>query len=165
MRALIVCSLLALSACQSVQHATLSGKPEVTVAAPADQAKTAFVGALINSGFSLKSDTQFMVVAERVTTGLGAALLATQYDSRVMARITGTFVPNGKDTRVVADMALVSNPGSAFERPFTMTASQDSIRVQQMLDGIRDGFAARKLPGQIAVETAAIFSVGRQAAN
>ena len=40
-------------------------------------------------------------------------------------------------TRVVADIAIITNPGSGFKPRTEMNGSQDSVQIQAMLDQIK----------------------------
>lgn len=40
-------------------------------------------------------------------------------------------------TRVVADFAIITNPGSSFERRTDFNNNQDSVQIQSMLDQIK----------------------------
>lgn len=162
---LFVGACVFLSACQTIRHQTASGRPEVTIKAPIDKVKAAYVGAVVNANYSLKTDTPLQVVMEReATNALVGILLASNYDSRVMARISTTFIQNGTDTRVFADLNLVTNPGSAFERLTPMNNSVDSVGVQNILNDIKQGIEAGKQPAQVASDATAAMQQRKTAA-
>src|SRR5690606_37312044 len=112
----IALALLALSGCQTVQHATPSGRPEVTIRAPANNVKLAYIGTLTNLGYSMIRDTNYQIVMEKpVDNFMANLLMGSEYDPTVEARITATFLELGNQTRVTTDMGIVRNGGSAFE--------------------------------------------------
>lgn len=141
---------LVLSACQTVQHSTPSGRPEVTIAAPTKDVKTAFVGTLSNLGYEIKRDTDFQIVVERQLDNVMAnVLLGSEYDPTVEGRITATFMDIGGKTRVTTDMGIVRNGGSAFEAVTNVNGSQDSLGVQSLLDDIKTGFESGKSVSEV----------------
>lgn len=72
-----------------------------------------------------------------VTNILASALLGSRYDSQPNARITYMFSKFSSSIRVVADMAVITNPGSAFERRTPFNNNQDSLSIQQMMLNIK----------------------------
>lgn len=141
---------VAVSACQTVQHATPSGRPEVTINAPMDDVKATYVGTLTNFGYSMVRDTNYQIVMEKPVDNLMAnVLLSSRYDPTVEARITATFLNMGGQTRVTTDMGIVRNGGSAFEAVTPLNGSQDSVGVQSLLNEIKSELEAGKSPGQV----------------
>ncbi|BDA84943.1 hypothetical protein Sa4125_24850 [Aureimonas sp. SA4125] len=161
--AAVVFCISALSGCQSVQHQTASGRPEASIAAPADQVKTAFVGSMTNYGYQLTRDSQFQIVMERQSdNAMANVLLGSNYDPTVEARVTATFLDMGAQTRVTADMGIVRNGGSAFEAVTPMNNNVDSLGVQNLLDEIKTGLESRKSVGQVVSE-ASTRTIGARA--
>ena len=133
------------TACQGVQHSTPSGRPEVTIKAPAKDVKTAFVGTLANFGYEIKRDTDFQIVVERpIDNVMANVLFSSKYDPTVEGRITATVMDLGGNTRVTADLGLVRNGGSAFEAVTNVNNSPDSLGVQSLLNDIKTGFESGK---------------------
>ncbi|MBC6436935.1 MAG: hypothetical protein GDA52_02075 [Rhodobacteraceae bacterium] len=100
--------------------------------------KSALVDRMINRGYNLTRDNQFTVAFDRPVENIfAAALLGSRYDSTPNARISYTIVENAGATRVVADMAIITNPGSAFERRTPMNTSQDSLGIQRILNDLK----------------------------
>ncbi|MBO3760023.1 hypothetical protein [Ciceribacter sp. L1K22] len=154
-----------LTGCQGVQHSTPSGRPEVTIAAPAKEVKTAFVGTLTNFGYELKRDSDFQVVVERQIDNMMAnVLLSSNYDPTVEARITATFLELGQATRVTTDMGVVRNGGSAFEAVTNVNNSGDSLGVQSLLMDIKSGFESGKSTSEV-IAFASQRSIGQRAAE
>ena len=128
---LLVC--FSLAACASpVTHQTASGRPEVTIATTTvDAVKGALISAMVNGGYSITRDSDYLLAFDRpVDNVLAAALLGSEYDSTPNARISYTIAELRSRIRVVADLALVTNPGSAFERHTNMNTNQDSLKVR-----------------------------------
>ncbi|RWC04209.1 MAG: hypothetical protein EOQ56_04290 [Mesorhizobium sp.] len=137
--ALFSCATV-LAACQGVQHATPSGKPEVTIAAPSADVKTAFVGTLTNLGYTMTKDSTFQIAMERpIDNVMANVLLSSSYDPTVEGRLTATFLEMGGNTRVTTDMGVVRNGGSAFEAVTPVHNSPDSVGLQMLLQEIKTG--------------------------
>lgn len=161
--ATIALASLVLSACQSVQHNTPSGRPEVTVNATAKDVKTAFVGTMSNFGYQLKRDTDFQVVMERQIDNMMAnVLLSSNYDPTVEARVTATFMDFGNSTRVTTDLGVVRNGGSAFEAVTAFNGSGDSLGVQSLLQDIKTGFESGKTTPEV-IAFASQRTIGQRA--
>lgn len=114
-------------------------------------ARTTIVGTYLNLGYSLLRDTDYQVVMQEAgLPGAVDALLGpgTNY------RITFTLLPQDTRTRVVADGALVSRAGTAFERAIETNLGAPATRVQFILDQIAVGLAAQKPADRVAVEAA-----------
>ncbi|MBO0661577.1 hypothetical protein LQ948_03225 [Jiella sp. MQZ9-1] len=132
----VIC--LCLAGCQTVQHDTQSGRPEVTIAAPSETVKTAFVGIMTNFGYALKRDSNFQIVMERpVHNVVMNLLLASEYDPTLEARVSATVLDLGARTRLTADMGVVRNAGTGFEAVTSANNSPDSSGLQNLLDEIK----------------------------
>lgn len=101
-----------------MQHHTPSGKVEATISgASPDDVKAALINEMLNRGYSITNDTSYMISFDRpVDNVFAAALLGSNYDSTPNARISYMLAKVGDATRVVADLAMITNPGSLFER-------------------------------------------------
>jgi len=125
-----------------VSHATQSGKPEACIR----NAKPPLVSAdlaslLLDHGYSISQQTDTMVRGDRPVDNVAAAvLLGSRYDSTPNARITYSIVKRADCVRVVADIMIVTNPGSAYERLTPMNNSADSLKIQDTLDAIRQKY-------------------------
>ena len=135
---------LALAACVTpVDHGTPSGRPEVMMATTDTTGiKSDLVNRMLNKGYGITRDSGFVIAFDRpVDNVLAAAMLGSQYDSVPNARIVYTIARTGNTTRVIADIAIITNPGSAFERPTPFNNSQDSLKVQAMLNEMAQSYA------------------------
>jgi hypothetical protein len=132
-----VLTLFGTTACTTVQHATASGRPEVTVNAPADAVRVAFINGFIDRGYTIIEDTPYRLVMDRRSDNVMAnVLLGSQWNPQIHARISLTVATLNSKTRVVADLNAVTNPGTAFERLTPMSNSKDSEEIQQFMRGI-----------------------------
>jgi hypothetical protein len=149
--AILFATGLALTACGTpVVHNTPSGRPEVTIqGATPDQAGAEITNAMLDTGFTPNDNTsKFSLSFDKpVTNLLAAALLGSQYDSTPNSRIIYTITPSGSGTRIVATLAIITNPHSAFEHPTNMNNSQDSASVQGILDRLKVHFEGGVGPG------------------
>ena len=139
-KTLLIVATLSLTACQTVQHQTLSGKPEVTIfAADASLVKAEIINAMVNSGYNLSRDSAYQLVFDKqLTTNFTAQLLlGSNYDQVPAARVAYLISPTNEKVRVVADMSIVTNPGSAFERRTDMNHSKDAADLQTALGKLK----------------------------
>ncbi|MBA5777189.1 hypothetical protein H2509_08625 [Stappia sp. F7233] len=124
----------ALVACQGVQHNTASGRPEVTTRKSVEVVKNSAINELINHGYAVTADTPYSMTFEKpVENPVAAALLGSQWNSVPNARIRLTFAKVPAGTRVVADLAFVTNPGTGFERLTPANNNPDSVKIQEWL--------------------------------
>ena len=160
---------LSLAGCNGVKHETASGRPEVTIRSSAEPVKSAVTGFLVNAGYSITKSSDIQVVGERTPdNAMAAVLFGSQYDSTPKARITYTILPLGGTTRVIADMAIVTNPGSAFERVTPLNNVPESAGVQRSLIDVKAALEAGKSAGGAvaeAVERAQARNAAAQAAK
>lgn len=134
----IVALCAAIAGCQTVQLSTPSQRPEVTVAAPAATVRPILIGEMINHGFRISQDTAYALVMERASQDLMTnVLLGSQWNPTVNARISFAITELDGQTRVVADIFAVTNPGTAFEQLTPFNNSKDAVDFQFFLEGIR----------------------------
>ena len=78
-----------------------------------------------------------MAGLNRNPQGLGASLVfGSNFNAFPNARVAYTFAEIGSDVRVVVDMAMVTNPGSAFENTTPMNNNPESELFQEILNNI-----------------------------
>ena len=127
-------SFLALSACAGTLHRpqTASGRPEVTIAnTTPEKIKPVLVSEMANAGYRITKDTPYELSFDKPVQNLAmAALLGSRYDAQPNARVTYTFAQIGNDTRVIGDVAVITNPGSAFERRTELNNGVDAYDLQ-----------------------------------
>jgi len=145
-----IAAVTILCGCQGVQYNTPSGRPEVTIKAPAKDVKTVFVGTLTNLRYSLKKDSDFQIVMEKpIDNAMVNVLMSSQYDPTVEARITATFLEIGPETRVTTELGVIRNGGSAFEASTDVSNSNDSRGVQALLQEIKAGLEGGQTVEQV----------------
>jgi len=109
--------------------------------------KAALLSGMLDLGYRLVRDEAFSITLERQTDNFAAnLLLATPAGGPPVVRVTYTVAELGPDVRVVSDMALIQNSGTAFERRNDVSRGADSPRVQAFLDTIAAETAGKKWP-------------------
>lgn len=150
MRQIFVAALgLVLASCGTpVRQDTASGRPEVTVHHVAsDRVKGALVSGMLNRGYRITKDSQFEIAFDRPVDNLAVAvLMGSKYDAQPNARVSYQIAQLGDDVRVVADMAIITNPGSAFERRMDVSAGADSPVIQAFLTTIAADLQKQQAP-------------------
>ncbi|MFS6706520.1 hypothetical protein WHK35_14555, partial [Staphylococcus aureus] len=71
-------------------------------------------------------------------------LLGSQWNPTVNIRVSLTFVPTGQETRIVADTAAVTNPGTAFEQITPITNPKANDGIQNWLYNVQAEFVTMK---------------------
>lgn len=135
----ILALFLAFGGCQTVAHNTPSGRPEVKIAAAAERVRPEMINGFIDRGYTVVEDTPYRLVVDRSSTSVMAnLLLGSSWNPRVNARISLTIAGIGNETRVVADMNIVTNPGTSFERLTPASNSKDSEEIQLFLTFLKN---------------------------
>jgi hypothetical protein len=135
-KAVLVAASLALAACEDpVEHATGSGRPEVTVATrDVDAVKGGVVDMMLDGGFTLLSDSAHLLVFEQPARDFTSWLLyAEDADDTPNARLAYTIAQNPDGVRVVGDLAMIAKAGSPAERRTSLNNSRASAELQQAL--------------------------------
>ncbi|MHB0706013.1 hypothetical protein ACX4MT_09235 [Roseomonas mucosa] len=133
-------SIFIVSGCAApVTHNTASGKPEVTVTTSDLPALKSYItNDMINRGYTIVRESESQLVFDRpVQNVLVGALVGSSFNSTPNTRLTYVFIKNQTSYRVVGDVALITNPGSGFEKRNDMNAAQDTVVIQQMLERMR----------------------------
>ena len=113
------------------------GRAQTSVAAPAAVVKSHLMNEMLSKGFSIISDTPNMVVFDRQSDNFAANLFfGTPYGGAPHYRVAFSMAELNGSTRVFADIALVGNAGSAFERRTDFNQGNDLQAVQMLLDRI-----------------------------
>ncbi|MGY4333300.1 hypothetical protein ACVWWG_007717 [Bradyrhizobium sp. LB7.2] len=136
---------LLLAGCQTTAQApsTASGKPEVTIKAPASAIKARLISLAMDRRLNVTKDTEYLLQVEKPSENLGAAiLLGPKYDSIPAERYVFTFAPMGDSTRVVASTVFVTNPGSSFERITPVDGGPGTVKTQGTLDELKASLEA-----------------------
>jgi phosphotransacetylase len=134
---------IALTGCaHPVQHFTPSGKVETVFLAPTDAVKGRIIGQMTDWQYTVSKDTPYMIAFDRPSQDLMTnVLMGSKYDSTPNFRITYTFIQTQPGSvRVVADCAIITNPGSAYERRASINNSKETMKIQAMLDRLAREF-------------------------
>jgi len=137
---LVVPLLFLVAGCAApIKHLTPSGRPEVTITGRVgEQVVARITDYMLNRGYNVKTATNTLLVFEKpIDNVLATVLLGSRYDSTPAARVTYTTIETETSTRVVASLAAITNPGSAFERVTPMDNSKDSVSLQQFLNELK----------------------------
>ena len=144
MHRMLSCSLgillFALGGCATlVTHATPSGRVETTIEGVGpEQIKSALVNVMLNRGYSLSHDAAFQIAFDKPVNNVFAqVLLGSQYNVIPNTRVSYTLAQVGNATRVIADLAIITNPNSPFEQRTDMNASAASNLIQDLLDSLK----------------------------
>jgi hypothetical protein len=129
-----------LGACAAPTHLdSPNGHPEVTISRTTpNNVRAAIVSKMIDKGFHVTEDAQLKLVFDRpLDNKLAEALLGSKVKGTPNGRITYSIAQVGDDVRVVADLAAITNPGSASERSTDMNDPDAVHDVQSLLDDLR----------------------------
>jgi hypothetical protein len=92
---------------------------------------------IASAGFNLVRETYYQVAFDKpVENLLVGAFLGSGYNATPNERVSFTLVPAGPNTRVIADISVVTNPGSGFEQLTPFNNGPDSERMQEGLEYI-----------------------------
>ena len=130
---------LTVSGCAlTAEHQTPSGKPETTIAADAKQVRGRVTGRMLGQGYAVTRQSDATLTFEKpVTNSFAAKVYGSSYYSRPNWRLTYTFASEAGATRVIADVMIVTQPGTNGERVDSLNRHIDSRKVQTLLDEIK----------------------------
>jgi hypothetical protein len=142
-----------------------SGRPEVTVSAPAAAVKSQLINEMLNHGFSIVSDSPYLVVFEKVSDNIAAMFLfGTRYGGAPHVRASFSIADMNGSTRVVSDLALIGNAGTAFRKAHRPEHGTDAAEAQQMLNLVASSSARRRrlpAPSRAPVSSSCAPECGR----
>jgi len=128
---------------------TASGRPEVTLYGITK--KQFFDEAAVNaaiSGGEIREINEYSMVIAKKNTSFGAAVLyGSRYNTTPEERITLTVIEVPRGIRIFATVAIVTNPGSAFEKT---TASSNFRGIQAELEKMKANYGAENRQEQIS---------------
>ena len=87
-------------------------------------------------GYSVSRSDESVVAFDRPLDDPAAGVIILGTNS-ANARILCNLVQVGKNVRVIADISLVGNPGTGFEKRASMNENQESLRVQDWLNAVQ----------------------------
>ena len=138
---LLFASALIFAGCASTDLGTASGRPEA-FAEGVSRASTimAFNEAMINRGYTIVAESASRVVYEKAADNFAAQLLfGSQYNTVPNLRVTMNYLQVSGGTRVIADLAVITNPGSGFAKPTSANQSADAARLQKWMRQVAEG--------------------------
>lgn len=133
---LAIAALVALTGCvPPTPIDTPSGFPSVQIAGTTKQIKDFILSEFAPGGWHvLKSDEYTLIIATSDDSTSAMILAGTRMSPTPEARKVFTFSPVGSETLVNGRASLVSNPGTAFERPTEYgRGSQENYYMQSFL--------------------------------
>jgi hypothetical protein len=119
---------------------TSSGRPEVTIQrATRPQIQSALVQELAANGATLKSTNEYQLVFSKPDQSIGSSIAyGTSFAPTPELRLTFTFADSAGGVRVFGQAAMVSNPGSGYERTHDVTEG-----VKHDIQGARERLRVR----------------------
>lgn len=100
-----------------VPLATTTGHADVLFAAPKKQVLAEILALCVEKGYQVKKSEEYLLVLGKADDSMASAVLfGSRYDATPEKRLTLTVVERDGACRVMAQFAMVTNPGSAFER-------------------------------------------------
>ncbi|CAL8981572.1 hypothetical protein RHODGE_RHODGE_02867 [Rhodoplanes serenus] len=94
---------------------------------------------MVTQKYRITKDTPYELSFDKPVENMAVqVLLGSKYDSQPNARVSYSFAPVDGGTKIFADMAVITNPGSAFERRTDVDGGHDSVAVQSLLDRIKE---------------------------
>lgn len=144
---LVLLFLIPLAGCATpVQHPTPSGKPEVIInKTNVKTVRNKVSEFMINYGYRPVRSDDMTAVFDKIINdgGMINLMMGSQYDMNPAARVTYTFLEQGKAVRVIADIAVITNPGSGYERRNDYNHHPDSLLFQQELNLVKNRLEGR----------------------
>ena len=87
-----------------------------------------------NFGYSIREQSDHSIVFEKQITDPNVATrLGWRYDMYPRSRVSYTLLEQDGTVRVVADLKVITNPGSRFERGVEATKHPDSTSIHEVL--------------------------------
>jgi hypothetical protein len=128
-----------LGACAAPTHVdTPSAHPEVTISrVTLDKVKTVLVSKMIDKGYRVTQDTEFNLALDK---SAGKVFFQEGGTADRNQRVTYSIAQVGDDVRVVADISMITNPGTGHEeRTDVNDAARDAPahETQSFLDDLR----------------------------
>ncbi len=118
---------------------TPSGRPEVTISGVTKkQVLDLLVTEMLANGVQVKQVNEYGAVFGKPDDSFtGALLFGSRYDSTPEMRLTFNVVELSDAIRVFCNAAMVTNPGSAFERVRDLTGGRTAKDAQAMLERLK----------------------------
>lgn len=131
--------MLTLGACGTLPHAeTPTGRPDVTIRAKPETIKAYLIERISAKGAVLVQETPSTLVFEAPTQNAGAIIMmGTSHQSQPTERYSYTIVKQGNMTRVMANLSIIANQGTAFEKRMDFNRTHEAVAVQASLERMK----------------------------
>jgi len=142
--------LLFITGCVSPLN-TPSGCPEVFISgASAQTVSNHLVSAWIGAGYSVEQQTASSILLTRDADDIATQLFfGSEFNTTPQCQLRLNIVPVGMSTKVVANYAVVTNPGSAFaKRTDFSKSSKAAHQIQESLDRLRTQLEFRDISAE-----------------
>jgi hypothetical protein len=116
-----------LAGCASLPDTT-SGNPEIILTnVKFDCVRSMFMNSFMNQGYTVRNVSDTQIVAGKTTTNSSAFWYRTFYGGPAEERVTISLFPTDMPNalRVVSTAAYVSDPGTASEKVFAASGTQE----------------------------------------
>lgn len=140
---IIGAAALALAACSDQTINTPSGFPEVTLQnVNADCVRQHMQSSAMSMGSLVRTSNDNMLIVGKPTKNmLAVALMGTGLNATPEERATIMYARLGNDLRIVAQLSMVSNPGTGLEHSVPTSNRQDAAALISLAERI--GIACR----------------------
>ena len=99
---------------------------------------------MLAKGYQVKNITDHMAVYRKMSSAGMAMLLGSRYDPIPEDRVSCTILESDGGVRIVATVAVVTNPGSAFERIWDLSMGKQGHAFQAELEQFKALFAKKQ---------------------
>jgi hypothetical protein len=126
---------LALILCGGTAATAQAGRAEISILGTAEPAKAKIINEMMNRGYTIFSDSPNLIAFDKLADNLGAMFLfGTGYGGAPHSRVSYSIVQIGGSTRIIADVAMLGNAGTAFERRTDLNFGNERAAAQNILD-------------------------------
>lgn len=121
-----------------VQHSTASGRPEVTIVRKAAKSVLADISnEMVNLSYAPRARSEMTAVFEKDLDRAEQLLLGSTGGNKPVRRVTYDIIESDTSTRVLATLAIVSDPGGRNEKATPVNDSKESLQWQALLDKVK----------------------------
>jgi hypothetical protein len=137
-RSIIAAAILVASAWAAPAAAQASARAEITLPnATSATVRSQLVNTMMSRGYAVVNESQSVVAFEKPADNMAAMFLfGTRANMVPVSRVSFSMAEIGGNTRVMADIAVIANAGTAFERRNDLNFGADRDAAQGMLNGL-----------------------------
>jgi hypothetical protein len=130
----VIAMLLSSCATEPAKLTTASGRPEVAIQADPEKVKSALLNKAASNGYTIVRDTAHQIAFDVPSNDIVInVLFASRMSSQAHIRVTFTILPRDSGTHVLASVAVITNPGTAFEQVTPIEDKQSVEALQSLL--------------------------------